>query len=97
MIKTVKIDIDQITNELSQSFDYKFDGNSQFEVPNLPKLPTEFGIGLIVGPSGSGKSSLLEQFGKEKTINWNKLVKSLEQTWLCDLKTTLLLMNLHRW
>ena len=72
MIKTVKIDIDQITNELSQSFDYKFDGNSQFEVPNLPKLPTEFGIGLIVGPSGSGKSSLLEQFGKEKTINWNK-------------------------
>ena len=70
VIKTVQIETDAITDELSQSFDYKFDGNSQFEVLKIPNLPTEFGIGLIVGPSGSGKSSLLEQFGKEKTINW---------------------------
>ena len=72
VIKTVQIETDAITDELSQSFDYKFDGNSQFEVPKIPNLPTEFGIGLIVGSSGSGKSSLLEQFGKEKTINWNQ-------------------------
>jgi ABC-type lipoprotein export system ATPase subunit/GNAT superfamily N-acetyltransferase len=71
MIKTVNIETDQITTELSQSFDYKFDGFSQFEVPKLPELPADFGIGLIVGPSGSGKSSLLDQFGKEKTVNWN--------------------------
>jgi GNAT superfamily N-acetyltransferase len=71
VIKTIQIKTDAITDELSQSFDFKFDGNSQFEVPVLPNLPTEFGIGLIVGPSGSGKSSLLEQFGKEKTINWD--------------------------
>jgi GNAT superfamily N-acetyltransferase len=72
VIKTIQIETDAITDELSQSFDYKFDGNSQFEVPKIPNLPKEFGIGLIVGPSGSGKSSLLEQFGKEKTINWTE-------------------------
>ena len=30
-------------------------------LPAVSRLP--FGIGLIVGPSGSGKSSLLKQFG----------------------------------
>ena len=44
------------------------------------KTPTQdFNIGLIVGASGSGKSSLLKQFGEEETIvEWdsNKAVCS---------------------
>lgn len=71
MIKTIKIENDEITKELSQSFDYEFTGESSFALPKLPKIPDNFGIGLIVGASGSGKSSLLELFGKEEFIEWN--------------------------
>ena len=49
-----------------------------FEVPNLHDQimtwdngnPLEFSIGLIVGSSGSGKSSILKQFGKEEELSW---------------------------
>lgn len=71
MKKTIKVIQDDITRELSQSFDFKFNGESYFDVPKMPKVPEEFGIGLIVGASGSGKSTLLENFGKEEQIYWN--------------------------
>lgn len=71
MKKTVKIEKDEITEQLSKSFDYHFDGISTFNVPKMPKIPEEFGIGLIVGASGSGKSSLLANFGEEEKIDWN--------------------------
>jgi putative ribosome biogenesis GTPase RsgA len=35
-------------------------------------LDGDYSIGLIVGPSGSGKSSLLEQFGKEEKLDWDQ-------------------------
>jgi ABC-type ATPase with predicted acetyltransferase domain len=70
--KSIKVDQDEITKEISKAFDYDFDGTTKFEVPFLPELPKEFGIGLIVGASGSGKSSLLEQFGKEEDLIWSK-------------------------
>jgi len=49
-----------------------------FEVPNLHDQimtydngnPLEFNIGLIVGSSGSGKSSILKQFGEEYKPTW---------------------------
>ena len=49
-----------------------------FEVPNLHEQlmtydngnPLEFNIGLIIGSSGSGKSSILKQFGKEMKPYW---------------------------
>jgi ABC-type lipoprotein export system ATPase subunit/GNAT superfamily N-acetyltransferase len=71
MEKSIVVDQDEITKEISRSFDYEFNGKSFFKVPKLPKLPDEFGIGLIVGPSGSGKSSILSQFGVEENIEWN--------------------------
>lgn len=71
MEKSIVVEQDEITKEISKSFDYEFNGESFFKVPKLPKLPDEFGIGLIVGPSGSGKSSLLSQFGKEECIEWD--------------------------
>jgi energy-coupling factor transporter ATP-binding protein EcfA2 len=71
MKKIINVEIDEITKELSQTFDYEFNGESTFILPKLPKVPDEFGIGLIVGASGSGKSSLLENFGKEELFEWN--------------------------
>ena len=49
MIKTITVKTDEITDKLSQSFDYEFTGESKFDVPVIPKAPDEFGIGLIVG------------------------------------------------
>jgi len=71
MKKTSKIKIDQITEQLSNSFDFVFDGTTSFTVPNIGEVPKQFNIGLIVGASGSGKSSLLENFGQEEKIEWD--------------------------
>lgn len=70
--KEIEVEIDEITKELSQSFDYKFEGKSYFALKDLPTFPSEFGIGLIVGASGSGKSTLLKTFGNEELIIWNE-------------------------
>lgn len=47
---------------------------TRFEVPNLHNQlldrQMEFNIGLIVGSSGSGKSSILKQFGTEEELTW---------------------------
>lgn len=69
MKSTVKTD--EITKQLSQSFDYEFTGTSEFHPPKMPSVSESFGIGLIVGASGSGKSTLLKQFGIEQNVTWN--------------------------
>jgi len=73
LMNTLKSNViqDEITKEISQSFDYEFDGETKFNVPFLPELPTNYGIGLIVGASGSGKSSMLSKFGNEENIIWD--------------------------
>jgi len=68
---TVSVEVDQIVAELSANFDYEFNGISVFTPPQLPYLPTGYGIGLIVGPSGTGKSTILRKFGYEQKIEWN--------------------------
>lgn len=68
---TSSVEPDEITEELSKSFDYAFAGVSSFFAPEMPEIPSSFGIGLIVGPSGSGKSTLLAKFGNEEQISWN--------------------------
>ena len=68
-----EVQTDVITDELSKIFDYQFTGTTTFVPPTLPILPATYGIGLIVGPSGTGKSTLLRQFGHEETIVWDSL------------------------
>ena len=65
-----KIKQDDITDRVSNAFDYEFTGEIVTNI-KIPKFPTEFQIGLIVGSSGSGKSSLLKQFGELETHSWN--------------------------
>ena len=77
-VKTATIKTDEITTEISRLFDYEFDGTSSFTVPTIPNLERQmyvdqpYSIGLIVGPSGSGKSSLLAEFGTEEKIDWDQ-------------------------
>lgn len=62
---------DGFTEQVKRWFDVPFDGTSSFECWPRPEVD-EFSIGLIVGPSGSGKSILLREFGKEEEVLWNK-------------------------
>ena len=72
--KTLKasVELTELDQEIYKNFDYSFDGESTFEVPSIPELPKDFNIGLICGSSGSGKTSILKQFGNEETIVWDR-------------------------
>lgn len=73
------VEVDGITAEIARMFDYSFDGETVFVVPDTPSdIPSVFGIGLIVGPSGSGKTSMLRRFGITKDFIWqpNKAIAS---------------------
>ena len=70
ILKT-KVQTDAITDRISSASDFKWDGENTFEVPEF-EMPKDFGIGLIVGPSGSGKSSILRNLGlEEATYEWD--------------------------
>lgn len=62
---------DPISAELAQAFDYEWDGTTTFEPFPIPPIPDHYGIGLIAGPSGSGKSLMLSHFGTPEPIEWN--------------------------
>lgn len=70
IILSNSVSIDEITRNLSRSFDYDFEGTSETEV-NYPDIPSS-GLGLIVGPSGSGKSTILSSLGEAKVPKWEK-------------------------
>lgn len=70
--KEVKAIVDEYTKLASECFDYEFEGVSKFYPFEKPKnIPEEFSIGLIVGASGTGKTTLLKEFGEEETISWS--------------------------
>jgi len=78
MIKTCTVELDPITQKLSEAFDFKFDGTSVFEIPKF-NVPENFSIGLIVGNSGSGKSLILKEYFTpipEPTWEYNKSIAS---------------------
>ena len=79
---SVSVEVDKINSEISSIFEYKFDGKVTTDIPNSSwvksMIPKDFSIGLIVGPSGSGKSSLLKEFGVTEQYLWdNRSVCSL--------------------
>lgn len=76
-MKSITVNQDEITKDISSSYDFKFDGTTFFSAPKIPTIERElyiengFSIGLIVGPSGSGKSTLLSEFGTEEEVTWD--------------------------
>lgn len=72
---SVSVEVDKINSEISSIFEYKFDGKVTTDIPNSSwvksMIPKDFSIGLIVGPSGSGKSSLLKEFGVTEQYLWD--------------------------
>lgn len=68
---TCVVEVDDTAREICALFDYEFSGVSRFAVPRMPEPPGVFGIGLIVGPSGTGKSTLLRRFGIPTAPRWD--------------------------
>lgn len=60
-----KVPHNKYTEKLAEFFDFQFENEILTEIRNLPELPSEFGIGAIIGPSGSGKSTILKSINPE--------------------------------
>ena len=70
--KKVSVKLSQMLTELIEPFDYKSNGDTEFLPYQVPDLPKDFGIGLIVGASGRGKSTLLSEFGQADHHEWTE-------------------------
>lgn len=68
-----KVELDDFTDIAQKNFDYKFDGITKFYPfemdEKLKKL--DFQILVIVGASGSGKSTFSKNYGESKKIVWD--------------------------
>ena len=65
------VESDNFIKASEKAFDCIFDGTSRFYPWKMPtKLPKKFKLGIIVGSSGSGKSTILKNFGIEETPVW---------------------------
>lgn len=71
--KTLEVSVlqDDITAEISKAFDYEFAGTTTFNCPTFDR-PLDYQIGLIVGSSGSGKSTILQDFGQTRILQWDE-------------------------
>lgn len=72
------VTVDEISKELADKFDYTFSGQIETDIPNFTLPDNEFNIGLIVGSSGSGKSTILNSIGEQVNHDWgyNKTIAS---------------------
>lgn len=62
---------DDITKAISNSFDYDWQGINTEKII-LPELPKDFNLGVIVGSSGSGKSTIAKQlYGEPQKYEWD--------------------------
>lgn len=68
--KTTSVKVDEKLMELARMSDYEFTGTSSFDVPSF-EVPSEFTLGVIYGSSGTGKSTLLQEFGQQKEVSWD--------------------------
>lgn len=68
------VEMDESVTSACMSFDYAFRGASSFTLPEFdaPMRDGSWGLGVIVGPSGSGKSSLISRhYGHTPPVEWN--------------------------
>lgn len=65
------VEMDELTEDLIKPFDYSSGGAERFFPYLVPEdLPKDFSLGVIVGASGTGKSTLLNHFGTPDHHDW---------------------------
>lgn len=68
----VDVEVDDLTAAAAEPFDFAVTGTVEFVPAAIPsQLPIDFRIGVIVGASGSGKSTMLRAFGDPSTPEWD--------------------------
>lgn len=67
----VVVKYDEVTAAAIEPFDLAADDHRGFYPWVEPDLPVNFGLGVIVGASGSGKSLLLRAMGGEREHTWS--------------------------
>ena len=78
MSRTTELTVDILLDEVSQKaalfFDYEPVKKPVFVKYDIPNLPNEWNIGLIVGNSGTGKSNLLNDLSAKQILPnyWNE-------------------------
>ena len=69
---TSLVQMDDVTEDLIKPFDYQSEGEESFYPYLVPlDIPKDFSIGVIVGASGTGKSTLLKSFGSPIHPEWS--------------------------
>lgn len=68
-----KVKHDKFTEKISEAFDFDFEDEIATEIRDLPEIPEDFSIGMIIGPSGGGKTTLLKTLGEIEEPKWSKL------------------------
>ena len=67
-VLTSEVEMTEIDKTIFKNFDFTFDGKTEFTIPHFSKVEEDFAIGVIYGSSGSGKSSILKQYGEEELV-----------------------------
>ena len=67
---SIKVQQDEFTAKVASAFDLGFDGTITTEVPDFELPMKEYNIGLIVGSSGSGKSTILQSNETAQSNDW---------------------------
>jgi len=60
-----------VARELVSRFDYDPDKGANFDPWILPELPEGWNVGVVVGGSGTGKSTLLNAYFPSKRVEWS--------------------------
>lgn len=71
-------------------FDYAIPEETTFHPWQRPSLPDAFGLGVIVGSSGSGKTLLLREFGPVETPVWAEVAPIVEHFASAEQASTML-------
>lgn len=78
---TSKVNLNEFTKSLENTFDYDFDGISKFYPFEFPEQlkNKDYNIIVITGKSGSGKSTFMNYYGSEEKLEWDNNESILSQ------------------
>ena len=74
-VETLRVEVEytEIDEEVAVAYDYPLTSETVTKIHKIPieELPNDFSCGLIVGQSGSGKSTNLKTFGTPSRPTWD--------------------------
>lgn len=69
---TTDAKVGPVASDAVSRFDYTPTDHPSFTPWEIPDLPTTWGVGVIVGASGTGKSTMLREFGEPHRPVWDR-------------------------